>query len=149
MDDGRRQLFHVGESEVHGVLALGGFEDGHLLQLLDPGLGFRGFGGVVAELVDEGLQVRALGHLILVLAFRRLAAFFFRGVERVEIGALVIVQSLRVLVDYVGRYFVQKGSVVRDDEKGARVGLEVAGEKRNGGHVQHVGRFYHISASFW
>ena len=106
LDDGRRELLHLGEFEVHRVLAFRGFQYGHLLEFLDPRLGFGGFGGVVAELVDECLQVRALGHLVLILAFGRLAALFFGGVEGVEVGTFVVVEAFRVLVYYVGRHFV-------------------------------------------
>ena len=147
LDDGRRELLHLGELEVHRVLALRGFQDGHLLEFLDPRLGFGGFGGVVAELVDEGLQVGSLGHLVLVLAFGRLAALFFGGVEGVEVGTFVVVEAFRVLVYYIGRHFVQKGPVVGDDKEGAGVGLEVAREEGDGGHVQHVGWFCQVSAS--
>ena len=106
LDDGRRELLHLGEFEVHRVLAFRGFQDGHLLELLDARLGFGRFGGVVAEFVDEGLQVGSLGHLVLVLAFGRLAALFFGGVEGVEVGAFVVVEAFGVLVDYIGGHFV-------------------------------------------
>ena len=106
LDDGRGELLHLGEFEVHRVLAFRGFQDGHLFEFLDARLGFGGFGGVVAKLVDEGLQVGALGHLVLVLAFGRLAALFFGGVEGVEVGAFVVVEAFGVLVDYVGGHFV-------------------------------------------
>ena len=105
------------------VLAFWGFKYGHLLKLLDPGLGFRRFGSIVAELVDKSLQMGTLGHLVFILAFGRLAALLFGSVEGVEIGAFIIVEAFRVLVDYVGCYFVQEGSVVGDDEEGAGVGL--------------------------
>ena len=114
LDDGRAQLLDVGEAEVDLVFGLGGLEDGHLLELLDAGLGFGGFGGVVAELVDEGLEVLALDHLVLVLAFGRLAALFLGGVEGVEVGAFVVVEPLAVLVDDVGGYFVEEGTVMGD-----------------------------------
>ena len=106
LDDGRRELLHLGELEVHRVLAFRGFQGGHLLEFLDPRLGFGGFGGVVAEFVDECLQVGALGHLVLILAFGRLAALFFGGVEGVEVGTFVVVEPFRVLVYDVGRHFV-------------------------------------------
>lgn len=146
MDDGRREFLHFGELEVHCVLAFGGFEDGHLLELFDPGLGFRRLGGVVAEFVDECLQVGTLGHLVLILTFGRLATLLFGCVEGVEVGAFVIVEAFGVLVDYVGCYFVQKGSVMGDDEEGTGVRLEVAGEEGDGGDVQHVRRFCDVSA---
>ncbi len=82
-----------------------------------------------------------LGHLVFVLAFGCLAALLFGSVKGVEISALVIVKAFRVLVNYVGCNFVQKGSVVGDDEEGTGVGLKVAGEESDGGDIQHVGRF--------
>jgi hypothetical protein len=93
---------------VHGVFCFGGGEDGHALELFDAGLGFGGFGGVVAEFVDEcwegglvrregeggfdkgvemgegcTLEMGALDHLVVVFAFGGLAAFFFGAVEGV------------------------------------------------------------------
>ena len=86
LDDGRGEFLNVGEAEVDCVFGFGGFEDGHLFEFLDAGLGFGGFGGVVAELVDEGLEEGALGLLVFVLAEGSLAAFFFCGVECVWEG---------------------------------------------------------------
>ena len=83
LDDGRGEFFDVREAEVHSVCAFGGFEDGHFFEFLDARLGFGGFGGVVAELVDEGLEVGALDHLVVVFTFGGLATFFFGGVEGV------------------------------------------------------------------
>ena len=104
-------------------------------------MGFGGFGGVVAEFVDEGLEVGALGHLIFVFAFGGFAALFFCGIEGGEVGAFVVVEALGVLVDYVCRYFVEEGAVVGDYEEGGGVGLEVGGEEGYGGDVEHVGGF--------
>lgn len=81
LDDGGGHFLDVREAEVHGVDAFGGFQDGHLLEFLDAGLGFGGFGGVVAEFVDEGLEVGTLDHLVVVLAFGGFAPFFFGGIE--------------------------------------------------------------------
>lgn len=147
LDDGGRELLHLGEFEVDRVLAFRGLQYGHLLEFLDPRLGFRRFGGVVAEFVDECLQVGSLGHLVLILAFGRLAALFFGSVEGVEVGTFVVVEAFRVLVYYIGRHFIQEGPVVGDDKEGAGVGLEVAREEGDGGHVQHVGWFCQVSAS--
>ena len=130
-----RELLHVGEPEVDGVLAFWGFQYGHLLEFLDPRLSFRRLGGVVAKLVNECLQMSTLGHLVLILAFGRLAALFFGGVKGVEIGAFVIVKTLGVLVDDVGCYFIQESSVVGDDEEGAGIGLQVVGEESDGGNI--------------
>jgi hypothetical protein len=73
-------------------------------------LSFGGFGGVVAELINEGLKMLAFLHLFLVLAFGGLATLFFRGVEGVEVGALVVVKALGMLVDDVCGNFVEEGS---------------------------------------
>lgn len=142
-----RELLHLGELEVDCVLAFWGFKYRHLLKLLDPGLSFRRFSSVVAKLIDECLQMGTLAHLVFILAFGRLAALFFGSVEGVEVSAFIVVEAFRVLVNYVGCYFVQKGSVVGDDEEGAGVGLEIAGEEGDGGDIQHVGRFCELSAS--
>lgn len=55
LDDWRGEFLDFGEFEVHNVFVFGGLEYGHLFQFLDSGLGFGGFGGVVAELVNEDL----------------------------------------------------------------------------------------------
>ena len=110
---------------MHCVFALRRLQDRHFLQFLDAGLGFGGFGGVIAEFVDEGLEVSALGHLVFVFAFGGFAALFFGGIEGSEVGAFIIVKALRVLVDYVCCYFVKEGSVVGNYEEGGRVGLKV------------------------
>ena len=135
MYDGWRELLHVREPEVDGVLAFWRFKYGHLLKFLDPRLSFRRLGGIVAELVNKCLQMSTLGHLVLILAFGRLAAFFFGGVKGVEIGTFVVVKTLGVLVDDVGCYFVQESSVVGDDEEGAGIGLQVVGEESDGGNI--------------
>ena len=126
MYDRWRKFFHLGEFEMDSVLALWRLKHGHLFEFLDTRLGFRGFGSVVAEFVDESLQMGTLGHLVFVLAFGRLAALFFGGVKGIKVGAFVIIEALGVLVDYVGCHFVQEGSIVGDDEEGAGVGLQVA-----------------------
>ncbi len=86
MDDGRGEFLDVGEFEMDGVFGLGGLQDGHFLEFLDAGLGLGGFGGVVAELVDKGLEVGALAHLVFVFAFGGFAAFFLGGIEGVYGG---------------------------------------------------------------
>jgi len=101
LDDGRGQLLHVAELEVHRVLGLGRLEHGHALELLDARLRLGRLGRVVAELVDEGwssskpsvcywsrthevtLEVSTLAHLLLVLANSGLAALGLGGVEGV------------------------------------------------------------------
>ena len=152
LDDGRGELFDVWEAEVHGVDIFRGFEDGHLFELLDAGLGFRRFSGVVAEFVDEGLEVGALDHLVVVFAFCGFAAFFFGGVEGVcewsvmyneseeerlktmwtplesvhtKIGALVVVQALRMLVDDICCDLIEESSVMGNDKHGTRIRLEI------------------------
>ena len=114
LDDWWREFFDFREFEVHSVPAFWGFENGHFFKFLYSRLGFRGFGGVVTEFVDKGLEMSALSHLIFVLAFGGFAALFFCCVEGVKVGALVVVEAFGVLVDYVCCYFVEEGSVVRD-----------------------------------
>ena len=83
LHDGRRQLLDLVEGEMHRVLALGRLQHGHLLELLDARLRLGRLGRVVPELVDEGPQVGALRHLVLVLALGCLAPLFLGGVEGV------------------------------------------------------------------
>lgn len=63
----------------------------------------------------------ALDHLVIVFAFGGFAALFFGGVEGVEVGAFVVVEAFGVLVDDVGSDLVEEGTVVGDNEEGARV----------------------------
>ena len=120
---------------MDGVLAFWRFKYGHFLKFFDPRLSLRRLGGVVAEFVNECLQMSTLGHLVLILAFGRLTAFFFGGVKGVEIGAFVIVKTLGVLMDDVGCYFIQESSVVGDDEEGAGIGLQVVRKESDGGNI--------------
>lgn len=121
--DGRRELFDIGKFEVYSVDTLGRVEDWHALQFLDAGLRFGTLCGVVAELVDERLQMSAFAHLLLVLSLRGLAALFFGRVERVEVCTFVVIETFRVLVNDVCGNFVQEGSVVRYNQDCAGVAL--------------------------
>ena len=46
-----------------------------------------------------------------------------------KICPFVVVQSFRMLMDNVGCHFVEKSSVVRDDEHGAWVCLKIIGQE--------------------
>ncbi|KAI6769066.1 hypothetical protein HG531_010170 [Fusarium graminearum] len=83
----------------------------------------------------------SLYHLVLVLSLGNLLALLLGGVEGVEVGSTVVIETLRVLVDDVGGDFVEERSVVRYDEDGTGVCLKVIGQESNGWDVQHVGRF--------
>ena len=63
------------------------------------------------------------------------------ALEGLEIRALVVVETLRMLVDNVGGDFVEECSIVGDNEYGAWVGLQIFGEEGDGWHIQHVRRF--------
>ncbi len=65
----------------------------------------------------------ALDHLVLILALRCLAAFFLCGVEGVEVGTFVVVESFGVLMNDVCGDFIEKSTIVGDDEEGRGVGL--------------------------
>lgn len=54
LHNGWRELLNFWELEVHGILALWCFQDGHLFKFLDPRLCFRRLGSIVPEFVDEG-----------------------------------------------------------------------------------------------
>jgi hypothetical protein len=43
-------------------------------------------------------------------------------------------------VDDVCRYLVEECSVMRYNEDGARISLEIVGQECDGRHVQHIGR---------
>src|SRR5690606_24857314 len=71
----------------------------------------------------------------------RLSPLLFCGVKCIKIATLVVVQTLRVLVNDICSNFVEECSVVRYDKNGRGIVLEVFGKEGNGGDVQHVGRF--------
>ena len=83
LDDWRGELLDFGEFEVHYILALWSFQNGHLFKFLDTRLRFGGFCGVVAELIDEALEMSSLDRLVLILALCRLPSLFLGVVERV------------------------------------------------------------------
>lgn len=71
------------------------------------------------------LQMRTLSHLLLILTYSSLAALFLGSIKGVEVRPLVVIQSLRMLMDDVGGNLVKKGSVVRYDQYSAGIGREV------------------------
>src|ERR1700761_85491 len=111
LDDGWRQLFDVREAEVNDVLRLGWFEDWHLFQLLDSGLRLRRLGSIVSKLVNKCLQMGTLCHLVFIFAFGVLPPLFLCCIEGIEVGSLVVVQSLRVLMDNISCHLIEKSTV--------------------------------------
>ena len=87
------------------------------------------------------LQMRTHFHLLFVFSLSRLAPLFLGGVEGFEVGTLVVVESLRVLMNDVRCNLVQERPVVRYDQHSARIVLEVVCQECDRRNVQHVRRF--------
>ena len=130
----------VGELKVDVLVALGQDDEllFDLLDLADALLGLRGFGGLVAELVDEDLHMgdvsllgSALGaHLLqVVLALLKVAAVV------AGVGGYAAVFKSGDVVDAR----VHEGAVVADDEDGAVVVRDKAAQPLDAFEVQVVG----------
>ena len=130
----------VGELKVDVLVALGQDDEllFDLLDLADALLGLRGFGGLVAELVDEDLHMgdvsllgSALGaHLLqVVLALLEVAAVV------AGVGGYAAVFKSGDVVDAR----VHEGAVVADDEDGAFVVRDKAAQPLDAFEVQVVG----------
>jgi len=138
LQNGRRQLLGIGERQVDGVLLDDGRDDRHLLERLDAALCHAGALGVVAELVDELLNVRSL-HLLRVEGLLHHADLLgCHLLERVVV-ALVVREVLVVQMDNVGRDAVQELALMRYDQQGRRPALQESFEPDDGMKVQVVG----------
>ena len=110
----------------------------HALEHLDPALRLAGLAGLVAEAVDEGLDVGALGRLPLARLLRQdhpLAAGALEPVvaARVE-GELPAFEMTGLL-----RHRVEKVAVVADQDQRARVAAQMLLEPDRGLEVEMVG----------
>ena len=135
---GTRRLREV---EMDLLLLLGQHDAlGHeLVELFDAVLRLTGLGGLVAELLDELLEVGDLAVLLglggLELLERRLALLDEGGVVAGVHGELAVFDGGHV-VDHA----VEEGTVVAHDEDGAVVARKEALEPTDAGKVEVVGR---------
>ena len=108
------------------------------LELLDAGLHLPGLGGLVAEAVDEGLQLFDAFALIAVGGFKLRAALVLLP----QVGIVVAAIELYALVPDLDRTIhrdVQKIAVVRDQHVGVRVVSEIGFEPVARFQIQVVG----------
>lgn len=138
-DDGRRQFLGLGEGEDLPLRLFGRRDRRHLLEHLHPALGLHRLRGLGLEPVDEALQVGPAG--LLFLGFGGLhGALLGHLAGELVVGAGPVGQLLLVEMQDALHRAVQEPAVVRDDEHGVRIFLQVALEPERAFEVEVVGR---------
>ena len=112
----------------------------HLFEHLDARLDLLGFGGLVAETLDEGLDLGDLALLVGEGGHLRGAPFLHED-DIVGIGGLIVVDAAGGYLDGAGGDVVEESAVVRDEDDGAGIGGEEGLEPLDGDDVEVVGRF--------
>ena len=126
------------DGEVDGRFFFGDLDALDLFELLDAGLHLFGFGGLVAEAVDEGLEGLDAVALVFVRVHQlRAALFFLRDVFFVV--AVVDVHALVPQLDGLVDGDVEEVAVVRDEDVGVGVVVEIVFEPVAGFEVEMVG----------
>ena len=138
-DQWRRQGFRLGEAEAWHLLLDDAGDRLHACQGLEARLGLARLGGLVAEAVDEGLDMLALGLLARVHGRDALQP---RPAGRLEAVVVAVVERQPAAFEVHGlfRHGVQQAAVVGDQDQGAGRGLEVALKPECRLQVQVVGR---------
>ncbi len=111
----------------------------HAGERLQARLGLARLARLVAEPVDEGLDVAALGHLALLQGRLALQAFAPGALEAVVVAAIADQLEVFEVHDPFGDP-VQQVAVVRDQQQGAGIGPEVAFQPERRLQVEMVGR---------
>ena len=126
------------DGEVDGGFFFGDLDALDLFELLDAGLDLLGFGGLVAEAVDEGFEGLDAVALIFVGVHQlRAALFFLRDV--LFVVAVVDVHALVPQLDGLVDGDVEEVAVVRDEDVGVGVVVEIVFEPVAGFEVEVVG----------
>ena len=134
---GARRLHEV---EVHGLLLLGNDRQG-FLDLLDAAfslLGLLGLGGLVAEAIDEGLEVRDLLQRLGALGPQALQALL-AGHQVLRVVALVQVHLAVVDLGHAVHHIVHEGAVVGHHDDRARIAAQKALEPLHRLQIKMVG----------
>ena len=111
----------------------------HLGELLHAGLRLTGLGRLRLEPIDEALQMRPLGillHLGLGLQHPLLGQLLGEGGVAAAIDRQLPAIEMQDVIDGL----VQQVAVVRDDDRGARIALEIVVEPDRALDVEVVGR---------
>ena len=110
----------------------------HALEHLHTALHLLGFGGLVAEAFDEGLDLRHLA--LLGRQLRHLAGATLLHLDDIlAIRAFVVVDAAGGNLDGALGDIIQEGAVVRDEDHGAGIGGEVVLEPLYRDDVEVVG----------
>ena len=124
--------------EPRGVFEIH-FKAFEFLQLLNAALNLDGFGGFIAEPLDEVLGV--LNHLLLVLVGANLLLVaFLTELHKAAVVDVVIVDAAECYFYRPGTGVIYECAVVRNHEYRRRAGLEEVFEPLNRLDVQMVGR---------
>ena len=139
-DDGGRQFLGFGEGK-DGARGLFGRRDlFHLFQHLDAGLCLFRLGGLGLEPVHEALQVGAARLLLAGLGDHDGTAFGALAGELV-VGAGIERQLAVIEMQDRAHGPVQQPAIVRDDQHGMGVALQVAFQPERAFEIEVVGRF--------
>ncbi len=139
VEDGAAGGDGLREFEVDGRFFFGDLDALDLFEFLDARLHLLGFGGLVAEAVDEDLERVDAFALIFVGVHQLRAALFLLD----EVLFVVAVVDVHALVPDLDRFVdgdVEEVAVVRDEDEGVLVGGEVLFEPVAGFEVEVVGR---------
>ena len=110
----------------------------HALEHLDAGLDLSGLGGLVAEALDESLDLRHLSLLVGELS--QLTGATFTHLNHIfRVGAAVVVDTAGGDFDGAGSDIVEESAVVGDENHGAGVGREKVFEPLDRDDVEVVG----------
>ena len=126
------------DGEVDGGFFFGDFDALDLFEFLDAGLDLFRFGGLIAEAVDEGLEGLDTVALIFVRVHQLRAALFFLG----DVFFVVAVVDVHALVPQLDGFVdgdVEEVAVVRDEDVGVGVVVEIVFEPVAGFEIEVVG----------
>ena len=118
---------------------MGGGDDLHALQCLEPALGLAGFRRLVAEAIDELPHVRDLPLLLLVLRLLQCELFGAHAFEG-RIVALVQGRPAPLDVHDVADDAVEEVAVVRDEQERAGIVAQPALEPDHGIEIEMIRR---------
>ena len=138
LDDGAAAGGRLRDGEVDGGFFFGDLDALDLFELLDAGLDLLGLGGLVAEAVDEGFEGLDAVALVFVGGHQLGAALFLLR-DVLLVVAVVDVHALVPELDGLVDGDVEEVAVVRDEDEGVGVVVEVVLEPVAGFEVEVVG----------
>ena len=138
LDDGAARGGRLRDGEVDGGFFFGDLDALDLFQLFDARLNLFCLGGLVAEAVDEGFEGFDAVALVLVGVHQLRAALFFLH-DIFFVVAVVDVHALVPELDGLVDGDVEEVAVVRDEDVGVGIVVEVVFEPVAGLEVEVVG----------